>query len=158
VLSLENAVDDLQQYSHRNCVVLHDCPKLLDAKSDYYKFEADIDARLNKHLQGKIQVTDIDITHPLPRSRNGKTHVIIKFIKRSVKNLVFNNKKCLAKSGLSLTESLTKRRISILTEAKNQFKKENVINDNIYCSIQNERYPIQSMDDIQELKLVSKNL
>jgi len=153
VLNLENAIDDLQQYSCRNCMVLHGCTKLLDAKSEY-KFEADIVTRLNKHLQVNIQVTDIDITHPLPRSRNGRTPVLINFIKHLVKNLDFNNKKCLAKSGLLLTESLTKR-LSILTEAKNQFKVW-TLNGNIYCSIQNVRYPIQFMDDIQELKLVSK--
>jgi len=77
------------------------------------------------------------ILNPLAKSRKGKTPVIIKFVKRSTRKLVFSNKKLLVKSGLALIESLTKKRLDLVYEAKKWFKNENVwtINGNIFCFI-----------------------
>ena len=82
ISNLENAVDDLQQYSRRNCLILHGCTNMPESKSNYDAFEADVVKILNHHLKTSLSSNEIDVTHPLPPSKSGtsKIPVIIKFI------------------------------------------------------------------------------
>ena len=87
ISNLENAVDDLQQYSRRNCLILHGCTNMPESKSNYDAFEADVVKILNHHLKTSLSSNEIDVTHPLPPSKSGtgKIPVIIKFIRRSTR-------------------------------------------------------------------------
>jgi len=96
-------IDDLEQYSRSNCLILHGSkflgtnsphssnqePKqLLESVSkDCEKHVIDTsNSKLN--LPTPITSSDIDICHPL-RSATNKNPIIIKFVRRTVRNMVF---------------------------------------------------------------------
>ena len=119
VAKLEVAVDDLEQYERRNCIILHSLTsKNFENANAYEDFETYIIATVNNHFKTNLVPNDIDITHKLPPSKNGKIPVIIKFVNRSTRNQIYYKKQLLAKTGLSITESLTKKRLEMVILAK----------------------------------------
>ena len=108
-------IDDLEQYSRRNCLILHGCK--IPAQESYSEFESYVIHKLNSKLEISPAITthDIDTCHALPsRKKSLNTPIIIKFVRRSVQNTIYTMKKKLkAKKNddekLSITESLTRR-------------------------------------------------
>ena len=78
---------------------------------------------MNEDLQEKLTDVDIDRSHRLGRLKNGKQSrpIIIKFARYNIRNRVFKNKKKLKDTGISITESLTQKRMQMLTKARNEF-------------------------------------
>ena len=72
-----------------------------------------------------IHNSDIDIGHVMP-SQKEKNPMIIKFVRKSVRNQVFNSKSLLKATKesdpkLAITESLTRRRSKMLEQPKQVF-------------------------------------
>ena len=110
---LEINVDDFEQYSRRNCVIMHGFKtESLANPNKYDEFEEKIITTLNNYLKVNLNSNDSDITHQLSTSKFGKVPVIIKFVKRSTRNTVFNKKRLLHKTEFALTESLNKKKIA----------------------------------------------
>ena len=115
-------IDDLEQYSRRNCLILHGCK--ISAQKSYSEFESYVIHKLNSKLDISPAITthDIDTCHVLPsRKKSSNTPIIIKFVRRSVRNAIYAMKKKLkAKKNddekLSITESLTRRRLQLLSK------------------------------------------
>ena len=109
ISDIELTFDNLEQYSRSNCLILHgteDSGKLKPAEVEKHVIEV-INSKLK--LPYKITSLDIDICHPLP-SQKQKKPIIIKFVRRSVRNAVYANKryfKTATGPKYSLTESLT---------------------------------------------------
>ena len=97
ICSLEDVVNkvdwemnELQQYTRMNCVVLHEVHKSAsavnaweyDGAPDITNFAIDI---LNNCLGMTIKGFDVDIAHSLRESKNGNVPIIIKFVQRSLK-------------------------------------------------------------------------
>ena len=116
---IEHAVDCNQQYSRRNCLIIHG---LADDPT------ATTDERVIKCFKDKLNITidprDIDRSHPLPSTK--KKPVIVKFVRYNSRHLIFINKKKLKGTGISITESLTTRRLRALNEAKDEHGFRNV--------------------------------
>ena len=108
---MDETVDNLEQYGRRNCPILHGLRNLPNIHSNYYNFVEYIIGTINHHLNMNLTPQDVDIAHPLRKATNGKTPVIIKFVRRSYRNATYQKKRLLASSGLALTESLTKKKI-----------------------------------------------
>ncbi|XP_077966266.1 uncharacterized protein LOC144419915 [Styela clava] len=148
---LEKQHDDLEQYGRRNCIILHGCKSVPETKYD--QFEDFVIKSLNSNLKldSPIVKFDIDITHKL-RSKSPKNPIIIKFVRRSTKNLIYGRKKDLKGSGLSITESLTRSRLKLLTAAKEAFGKHKVstMNGTIYAYLDRRRV-ISCLNDITTL-------
>ena len=153
-------LDDLEQYSRSNCLILHGCTNLPEKKASNLDFENFVLKTLNSRikLSQPIINTDIDICHVLP-SRKAKNPIIIKFVRRTVRNLVFANKSQLkaAKNSdpkLSLTESLTKRRFQLLAKSQEAFRFQNVwtLKGNIYCYFEGKRHYIDDFGDISKIR------
>ena len=83
---------------------------------------------LNELLQEKLTDIDTDRSHRIGRLKKGKQSrpIIIKFARYNIRNRVFKNKKKLKDTGISITESLTQKRMQMLTKAKNKFLFKNV--------------------------------
>ena len=120
----EKRMDDLEQYGRSNCLILHGYVDLPKENAGYVTFENFVLDTLNSRLKfaHSIHNSDIDICHVLP-SRKEKNPIIIKFVKRSVRNQVFNNKSLLKATKesdpkLAITESLTRRRSKLLEQSK----------------------------------------
>ena len=78
-------------------------------------------------------------------------------MRRSVRDLVYNNKRRLKSDGslekLSITESLTKRRLQLVVEARKAFGFFNVwtTNSNVYYIQDNKRLVIEDFGDIDAI-------
>ena len=126
IAKLEFSIDELEQYGRNNCLILHGLHNFPNAHSNYDEFLLKVITTLNLHLNLNLDINCVDIAHPLPTARNGNTPIIIKFLRRSTRNQVFKRKRLFSRTGLAVTESLTKRRLSLLNEAKSLLGDKNV--------------------------------
>ena len=105
-------------------------------------------------LEYQIRLNDIDICHVLTSRKCRPPPIIIKFMRGSKQNLVFCNKK-LKKSQekLSITESLTKRRLLLVMEVKKAFGFNHVWTNNgiVYCFYNEKRQVLKDFGDINKL-------
>lgn len=115
--NLTDNLDDLEQYSRRNCLLLHGIKESSDEKTDQIVIQI-----INDKLHLNLQPGDIDRSHRLGQSRkrpNMKPRsIIIKFVSYRSRSTVFKNKRLLKGSGLVITENLTRRRNELLKAAK----------------------------------------
>ena len=156
----ERRLDDMEQYGRSNCLILHGCKDLSPKDAENKVVEKHVIDVLNSKLQLNTPLTslDIDICHFLP-SKKGKNPIIIKFVRRTVRNEIFNNKSKLksldSNSRLAITESLTKRRLKLVDEARHVFDFKNVwtMKGFVYCRFQGQRHYIDDFSDISRIRL-----
>ena len=110
-LALADEVDDLEQYSRRNCLLLHGMPE-----SDEDSNEVVISV-CNGKLELNISADDIDRSHRLGSSRHSNDDnntrprpIIVKIRSYETRRRVFSAKRKLKGSKVVVTENLTKRR------------------------------------------------
>ena len=141
VAKLEFSIHELEQYGRRNCIILQGLDKFPNVHNNYDEFLHKVINTLNHHLNLRLDINCVDIAHPLPAARNGNIPIIIKFLRRSTRNQVFKRKRLFSSSGLAVTESLTKRRLSLLNEAKSMFGDKNVwtYNGTVFTNINSKR-------------------
>ena len=160
----EKRMDDLEQYGRSNCLILHGCIDLPKENAGYVTFENFVLDTLNSRQKfaHPIHNSDIDICHVLP-SRKGKNAIIIKFVRRSIRNQVFNNKSLLKATKesdpkLAITESLTRRRSKLLEQSKKVFGFQNVWTQkgNIFCSFESKRHRIDDFANIARIRFPEK--
>ena len=83
--------------------------------------------------------------------------IIVKFVRRSIRDLVHSNKKKLKDDNnpekISITESLTKRRLRLVKNAKDEFGFRNVWtnNDVVYCYHNKRRQVINDFYDTEKI-------
>ena len=116
VEKLEKLEDQNEQYSRRNCLLVHGIAEEKEEITD----EVIINTRNEKFV---LQVTlrDIERTHRIgePKKTRGKTRpIIVKFVHYNDRNQVFRSKNKLKGQKISITESLTKTRMNKLKQAK----------------------------------------
>jgi len=149
----EDKLDELEQYSRSNCLVVHGTN--IKTSKNYHSYVDAVISVLNDKLPLSYDICpkDIDILHPLPPNKKGQIPVIIKFIQRSIRNEVYAKKSSLVKTGITITESLTKRRLDLLkyAQAKLGFRNCWTSKGNIYCSIDGIKHSINNFHDIKAL-------
>ena len=105
---------------------------------------------------------DIDICHALP-SKKSKKPIIIKFVRRTIRNQVFARKKNLKSTDpnvkLLITESLTKRRLRLVEEARKVFQFRNMWTPNgtVYCSFKKHKHVIDDFSDIEKIRFSGRH-
>ena len=122
--SLNNSVDDLEQYSRRNCLLLHGVKETADENTDNIVIKT-----LSEELDVEITEEDLDRTHRVgkPEKRDGKSRpIIIKFARYAVRHNVYKNKKRLKGKNFLITESLTVKRVKALKAAQSKYGMTNV--------------------------------
>ena len=111
VATLEKQADDQEQYSRRKCLLLHGIDEDQDESTDVKVINI-----VKDKLKIEISASDIDRSHTIGKKSTGKKRpIIIKFARYNCRRHVYHNKK---NSGMSITESLTKFRLSKLNEAR----------------------------------------
>ena len=120
---LENQLDHQEQYSHKNCILIHDITETQNKNTD------DISLRtINEHLELELTEKELDRTHRItnPKSGNKKTRpIIVKFARYDIRRKVFVNNKRLINIGISITVSLAKHSMQFF-KTKNKFGFNNV--------------------------------
>ncbi|KAB0799171.1 hypothetical protein PPYR_07051 [Photinus pyralis] len=73
-----------------------------------------------------ISISDIDICHRLPSDGKTQKPIIVKFVRRDIKNQIFYNKKKLKGTSIVIREDLTRHLMLLLKEAVNIFGSKRV--------------------------------
>ena len=154
VHNMELKLDSLEQYSRSNCLLLHTKSSIQQPTADDNLFYEKISSNIiNEHLNLNQPITekDIDVAHTLP-SKKGNL-LIIKFVRRSLRNEIYYKKKYFKGTGHLLTESLTNRRLKLLRLAKNTFEPHRVWTNqgNIYVFHNNKKHLITKPTDVDKL-------
>lgn len=121
---LDNKCDEAEQYSRRNCLLIHGVPETPDEDP-----HAAAIAVLNGKLNAGLGIRDFDRAHRLGKPKrtaaevvsSGKRPIIIKFLRYQDRDTVWKAKRMLKDSGMLITESLTNIRHRILQEARDRF-------------------------------------
>ena len=73
-----------------------------------------------KEMEEKLSANDIDRSHRLGKKQTGSTPrpIIIKFTRYNVRNVIFRKKKITKGKAVSITENLTKMRITEMKVAR----------------------------------------
>ena len=121
--SLKGCLDRQEQYSRRNCLLIHGLPESKNENTD----ELVIDT-IKEKMGEEIEKNEIDRSHRLGAPKNnGKSRpIIIKFVRYNTRCRIFKNKKKLKGKSISVTESLTKKRMEALKKAREDHGFENV--------------------------------
>ena len=121
---MDAVVDRQEQYSMRNCILVHGIVEetVEDTNEKIITLQQSMDETLKPE--------DIDRSHRLGKpksSKNAKPRpIIVKFVRYTSRNRIYRNKKKLKGTGISLTESLTAKRINVLEKAREEHTFNNV--------------------------------
>ena len=101
---MEESIDSQQQYSRRNCLLLHGIEETKGEDTDNIVLEV-----LNNDMDLNISKTDLDRSHKIgnPKSKKKSRPIIVKFVRYNDRRDVFMKKKCLKGKGKLITENLT---------------------------------------------------
>lgn len=121
--SLETALDNAEQYSRRNCLIITGVPETTEGNTDDYV------CNLARAIDVDLSVDDIDRSHRLGKPRTGPEQkprdIIVKFVSYR-KRASFYKARILTKSrgyrGVYINEHLTKTRGNLLYEARRRVK------------------------------------
>ena len=114
---MKESIDAQQQYSRRNCLLLHGIEETKGEDTDNIVLEI-----LNNDMDLNILKTALDCSHRIgnPKSKKKPRPIIIKFVRYYDRRDVFMNKKCLKGTGKSITESLTAFRMQKPKNARDE--------------------------------------
>ena len=116
---MDMSLDHHEQYSRRNCLLIHDVKENEKENTDEVVIEF-----FEKEMKEKLSANDIDRSHRLEKKNGSRPRpIIIKFTRHYVHNVIFRKKKILKGKAVSITENLTKKRITEMKIAReNSFK------------------------------------
>ena len=115
---LNRVIDRHEHYSRRNCIAW--CKAVKESENEHT--DVVVTETFNELLQEKLTGADIDRSHQIGKLKKGKQSrpVIIRFARHNIRNRVFKNKTKLKDTGVSITESLTQKRMQMLTKVRNE--------------------------------------
>jgi hypothetical protein len=118
--------DALEQYGRRNSIRVFGVPEVgIDTHEDTTPKMAQL---LSTKLNIPVHVNDIDVSHRIGRQGlNGKPRaVIVKFVRRELRNAVLVQRRALKNSGVSIAPDLTRQRVKLLKFAQDRLGNNNV--------------------------------
>ena len=124
VKNLENKADDQEQYSRRNCLLIHGLTETKTEDTDEMVLDL-----INNKLNIKMSQIGINKSHRLGKCKGPAQKpqaIIVKFTQYKDRHHVFRNKKLLKGTGISLTESLTLKMMEYLKKAREKHGFANV--------------------------------
>ena len=149
--ALREELDTMEQYSRRNCLVVHGIPEINEHTG------AAVLHVFNDQLNVRVTPDCIDRSHRLGRfqpSSNNPRPVIVQFVSYETRRQVFSAKRRLKGSKIVITENLTKRRSELLNRTRTQpdVKCAWTTDGRIGCLLENgEKRAIVSECDIAQL-------
>lgn len=125
VILLENQLlektDEMEQYTRRNSLRILGIEKIPQESTNEVIMKL-----CSEKLKIKVVESDIDVSHRLKGKPGLPPPIIVKFVRRDVRDLIFRNKKQLKNSKIVITEDLTKIRSQLLMEVSSKFGRKNV--------------------------------
>ena len=122
---MDAVVDRQEQYSRRKCLLVQG---IMDEAVEHT--DKKIINTLQQSMNETIKPEDIDRSHRLGKPKSSKNSkprpIIVKFVRYNSHNRIYRNKKKLKGTGISVTESLTAKRINMLEKAREEHTFNNV--------------------------------
>jgi len=159
---LSRAIDDQEQYSRRNCLLVHGVPETGNKDEDFDKILADVFRNEDTMNLGIKIEEEVSRAHRLGKlstyaqrtTRNNKLRtrpIIVRFLSYRWRSQVFFAKKHLKGTGIVITENLTscRHKLSKATQEKFGFKSVWTIDGRIMANVNNKKVVI---DDYSDLK------
>ena len=115
---VNNQLDRQEQYSRRNCLLLHGVDE-----TDHEVTDDIIIKTIKDKMDVEITPESIDRTHRLGKKQQNTGRprpIIVKFSTYNTRHKIFRNKKVLKGKGVSITESLTQKRVELLKKAREE--------------------------------------
>ena len=170
-MSLNGRVGQTEGYSRLNSVLWHKLENIPQREEGEnaglaaFKFCQWIVDQINALFEGKLgnfklSLENIDTAHVL-KTKSGKNDVVIvKFVRRIVRNLYWYNKKELAGSDVSITEHLTEYNLNLLKAAKSVIDRKNVWTNQctVFVKIGNQKHSIHTKADLIKLMGTNENI
>ena len=128
---LMKSLDTQEQYSSRECLVLHGVPEKYHLDEAAMKAEdTDLEAVnvLNSHLKIGISEMDISRSHRLGKrfpNQKRPRPIIIKLVRHNLKSKLYSAKRMFKGTKFMLTERLTKRRATMYRYAQEKYGRNN---------------------------------
>ena len=124
ISTLEERIDELEQYSRRNCLIFTGIPEKDEEKTDEIIFDI-----AKKQLNIELQNSDIDRSHRIPggprrRDNEKPRNIVVKFSTYNARRRVFEQKSKLKSRNnrIFINEQLTKKRSELYFEARKLVK------------------------------------
>ena len=126
----EEKLEELSQYSRRNCLLIHGIKKEKNESTNEV-----VKDFFGKYLKININDYDVDRTQRLVSKPIGSTlsekeripPIIVKFTRLDLKQLIYSSKKLLAKQPFLITECLTTTRMSCINLLKDLWSKGKIL-------------------------------
>ena len=150
-------INNIEQYGRLYNLILDDVSEV-PVKLKGLKFSAYIVNFLNcilaRYLGFHIQISDIDISHPLySKKSNGKYVLIIRFTRRDVRNAIFDCSNILYGWGITVRDNLTEVNRELFHLAKSLLSPYQVVSEKcvIYAVVNGKKCCIQRKKDIYQI-------
>ena len=123
----EREIEDLQQYSRRNCILIHGIPEereeitdelALDIFNNKLGLDVDLSELDRTHHLGPTPVADDNGTDSQEENKRKIRPIIVKFLSYRVRSKIINARKNLKCRKISITEALVKSRRDLLRKAQ----------------------------------------
>ena len=120
---LENLVNQQEQYSRRNCLLVHGIAETNDKNTDDLVVKT-----INGRLAVYVTENKIDRSHRIGRKKDGQRPrpIIVKLTRYNTRKKVFASKRKLKGTSINITERLTAKRMEQLNKAREEHGFANV--------------------------------
>lgn len=117
--TMEEKIDDQENYSRRTCLLVHGIKEETNEKTDEIVLKL-----CENNLKVPLALEQVERTHRLGKPATGKTRpIIVKFSNYRIRQTVFGNKKLLKGQKITITESLSNMRLELFKATKSYFDK-----------------------------------
>ena len=152
---VQNGTRDLQQWTRMNSLLwrgLNDVPKKTYGLN-FSRYMLKKIKSLLPAIADQVKLEDIDVSHPLPSDSKGKSCVIIRFVRRDIRNLVFYAKSALKRSKVTITEHLSKHNLWLLDEVRKMVSFRNTWTSQcvVFALVNNVRYAVKCEKDLDDI-------
>ena len=130
---IEHQIDRQEQYSRSNCLFIHGIEERRHEVIDELVIQS-----IKSDMDIDIDVKDIDRSYRIGTKTEKKCRpIIVNFVRYSERRKVFHSKKRFKGKNLSITESLTKLRMSKLRTARSEygFRNKQTLDGKILCKV-----------------------
>ena len=121
---LEHLVDRQEQYSRRNCLLVHEIVETNNKNKENLVLKT-----INEKLDIEITENEIDRSHGIGRKKDEQRSkpIIVTLTRYNTRKKVFPSKRNLKGTNVSITESLTAKRMEELNKAREEHGFTNVL-------------------------------
>ena len=167
ISNLLNKIDELKQYSRRNCLHINGIKETDPPKENVSEETSEISTQenidiavlllFNEKLRVDVHIRDIDRTHRIGRekqkNKDAPRPIIVKFSNYNTRQRVFQARSKLKGTQITIVENLNSKRVAILSKVRNKFGVRNVssLDGRIFAVVQGLKTRIDSIEQIDGL-------